>query len=922
MAIAIRSGNLFDITRPSEVHQQPSHALEYPLRPVGAMQHTAAIPSSSLAASSSTASSFFGREREMTALDRLFDAGGEHLVTIFGPGGIGKTRLALEWADWRETHNHYPDGVCLIDLRPISEPAQINAALAVSLGLALHAGQTDQRTTEMQVNDFLRRKQMLLIFDNFEHLLPCAGLLDRLLQAAPQIHLLVTSRQRLNLRQESVISLTGLTAPADGESIEAAPAVRLFLHVAQRQHRGYAPASADLAVLARLCRRVEGLPLAIELAAAWVDTLPPAEIDAEIGKGLDLLAAGAAGVAPYHHSMRAVFDTSWQILDEQERCVLVQLAVFPAPFSAEALQAIVQAQDGAPPQPLLLAHLIRSSLLRFDPTLGRYSIHELLRQYLSEHLSAIADCDAVHERYATHYASVIEAATAQIKAGQWDGGLDRIEADSAHASHAWAWHVQRRVCNRLAQMVDGVAIYFDQRGRFADGFRTLQLLIDALADTHEPDDLCTLLLVRASAWQALFEPLPEQETRTLTAAEQLLAKVSEQGGAPAALALLRLCQGKLHQRAGAFSAADVLLEALALFREMHDEWGIVQASYHLGIALDFSGQREGAEQVLEEARLLSLQRNSTTEEAQITFALVSVLESLGEFARAQQIAETVLTKLPDSSNAGAPINRMQLEVRLALCADDYLQAVDILQQHADLMAYQGNERERGVDLVMMAMLSLRGGAYDRTLPLIEEGVAILRRLEPDQSGFVIFATQVRAIYELVCGNLERADRLEAEVVEQYRRSGNIDSAGGALVYRSLHARRLGRPQEAKGCLLESISLIARSFDVLAITEWLLAACLLLIDDGEVERAAGLYDLAQQGACIRSALYQDLAGKEIEAALATLPDETRRLIKPRMAGLTLRTVAPLLHLEFAARWEAAVLKASATAAHQKQIWKMG
>jgi predicted ATPase/DNA-binding SARP family transcriptional activator len=315
--------------------------------------------------------SFIGRRHELAALrERLADPACR-LLSLVGPGGVGKTRLAAELA--RLARPHFPDGVTLVALSGTLLPAHLPGALAAALGLPLVGDGWAELAAALS-----ERKQ-LLVLDNFEQLLEAAALLARLLHAAPGLTLLVTSREALGLQEEWLWPLAGLEAPEEGAAApDQADAVQLFL--ARARQRGGEP-GAELDAVAQICRLVGGMPLALELAATWVPALSCAEIAAELAGGLELLATERQSVPARQRSIQAVFDQSWARLAPALQRALARLSVFPAGSTREA--AAMVAGASAP----VLAQLVERALLRRTPA-GRYELHPLMRQYAGQRLAA------------------------------------------------------------------------------------------------------------------------------------------------------------------------------------------------------------------------------------------------------------------------------------------------------------------------------------------------------------------------------------------------------------------------------------------------------------------------------------------------------------------------------------------------------
>ena len=361
--------------------------------------------------------SFVGRSRELGQIaERLVDPDCR-LLTIVGPGGSGKTRLAIQAASGLTTH--FRDGVHFVDLAPV-ESADL---LATTILRSLDAPESGASDPRRRLYDYLSATNVLLVLDNFEHLLAGVDLLPELLHAAPKIKLMVTSRVRLNLQEEWLEPLEGLSMPPGPEpglpaeepkgrpDLEAYDATQLFVSRMHRLRPNYVPdasslSDADAVVLVDICRMLEGMPLAIELAAGWTRTLSLAELQQEIRNSLALLHTSMQDVPPRLRSMRAAFDHSWQLLAPQEKKIMRRMSIFRGGCTRDAAEKITGATLDD------LAGLVDKSWLRLREG-GRYTMHELARQYCEEKLQAMDD-DAgedslamVHLRHSTYYGRYI-----------------------------------------------------------------------------------------------------------------------------------------------------------------------------------------------------------------------------------------------------------------------------------------------------------------------------------------------------------------------------------------------------------------------------------------------------------------------------------------------------------------------------------
>lgn len=518
---------------------------------------------------------FVGREHELQELATLLALPECRLLTITGLGGVGKSRLALEVA--RQRQADFAHGVHYVDLEALNQPERLPATLVQSLELPL----TGEMEPEETLRAYLRTKQMLLVLDGFEHLLPGAPFLDRILQAAPQVKVIVASRERLNLSGEWVYPLGGL---------ELADAVCLFVQTARRLALGFQVAAEEQPHLERICRLVEGLPLAVEMAAAWVRLLPLKEIASGIFQQLNLLDTSRRAARPRHGSIRAVFDHSWQLLSTEERTVFRRLAVFPAAFRAQEAARVTGAR------PSLFLALVDKSLLQRMPT-GHYRLHPLLRQYALEHLQEEgAAAGAVWEAHARTYADLLArqqdiAAQGPTASSQ---GLPLHEMDNFFA--AWKWALEQRNLPLLEQMYLGMAGFYHLRASYLDGVRLFSQALDTIGWPQEEgdgdDDLLRWKLL--SIYAAFLLYLGRLSTARLNL-EQCLLRF-EAHGLRTETAYCRFYLGEIARFTGKMT------EARAFFTRSRDEHRQIGNRAGEGFCLNGLGLVALAEGRLEEAR--------------------------------------------------------------------------------------------------------------------------------------------------------------------------------------------------------------------------------------------------------------------------------------------------------------------------------
>ena len=436
-----------------------------------------------------TSSPFLGRSREIDEIGALLDDPSCRLLTLVGPGGIGKTRLAVEIATLKR--DSFPDGLFFVPLAPLNRADDLLTAIAEATPFRF---QQDHRSAREQFFAYLREKQaqrLLLVLDNFEHLLGGVDLISDILADTTSLKILVTSREALNLQEEWVRQITGLAYPAqeNGQPIADYSAVQLFLDRARRI-RGDFDLAEDSRSVVDICRLVEGMPLAIELAVGWLKTLRPADIAQELQHNLDILATRSRNLPERHRNIRSVFSQSWRLMGEDERAVFQKLSVFRGGFTREAAHIVAGASLP------MLAGLIDQSLVRLN-AVGRYEVHELLRQYGEEQLLASGQTEASQRVYIDYYVDLLHQLEHDIKAHRQIEALDAIAADFENMRHAWQLAIQQRHVAALNQAVESLHFFADMRGRYHEVVPLMRAAVEAFPPTPDQEQASILRRIQA-----------------------------------------------------------------------------------------------------------------------------------------------------------------------------------------------------------------------------------------------------------------------------------------------------------------------------------------------------------------------------------------------------------------------------------------
>jgi predicted ATPase/DNA-binding CsgD family transcriptional regulator len=532
---------------------------------------------------------FIGREPERAEIANLLANPDCRLLTLVGPGGIGKTRLAIEAARFL-IDSPLPEGegpgvrVHFVPLQPLTSPDFIVPTVAGALHFAFY-GEQDPKS---QLLSYLRDKHLLLVLDNFEHVMDGAGLLPEMLEAAPGVKLLVTSRERLSLREEWVVDVHGLPYPEQdaGDPRQEYGAVQLFVQHSRRT--GYRPVDDDAAAITRICRLVEGIPLAIELAAAWVRAMPCAAIAREIERSLDILTTTTRNVPEKHRSMRAAFEHSWKLLTEEEQAVFRKLSVFRGGFTREAAAKVAAASLAT------LAALVDKSMLRVDAN-GRYSLQELMRQYADYQLERSGEAEAARDAHCAYYADYLHQLAADLKSANQIRALGEMEQELDNVRVSWGWAVEQSRDREILQSLDSLGLFYQIRSRFHEGVEAFDMAVERFADTETEVLGQTLML---QGWFSFFECNSRKGKELLLKGEAIMRRLGFHKMMPLLFSHLYSHADEL----GGFEVVRKLYEdSLAIFRQTGDMWRIAWVLHGLGWYAYVFDQYEEAQQLQQES---------------------------------------------------------------------------------------------------------------------------------------------------------------------------------------------------------------------------------------------------------------------------------------------------------------------------------
>ncbi len=669
---------------------------------------------------------FIGRELELEKMATMLAQPETRLLTVVGPGGMGKTRLALTLVERLLQDSALAHEIFFVSLEEIEADETVPAADQISLVIAraMHLSlTTGEDSPSHHLLTVLSQKKLLLVLDNFEHLLAGAGWVGLLLQHAPDVKVVVTSQERLNLYEERVLMLRGLALPEMDETEDtavAADAVQLFIHAAQRVRHDFQPLAEERQALVQLCRFLNGMPLALELSASWVDTLSVTDILAELQQDLDLLATDLLDVAARQRSIRQVFAYAWQRLSDEERRVLAALSVFHGGCTRLAAQQVALEQLSSAAAMRLLADLVQKSLLYFDRTRNRYEMHSLLRKFLGEKLAQDeAEETAVYQRHSDFYCDYLAKQQTAFYGSQQQMALQETEADIENIRLAWQWAAAHGHTARISNALTSLFHFYDIRSWFREGervFRETAVLLTQ--DTSCQGQITRAQLQARQGWFA-FHLGQHQEgftllQQSLTQLEHLDANSESIFNYNYLGAVLRH-QGKYEQ------ANTALFRALELAQSLADRYQASISYNILGQTVYLQGDNELARHYCREGLRLKRDMGDLRGQTYSLTYLGHIAEALGNYDEAQQLfheSMKIYEAVGDQRGVALALRNLG---DLLLSQTHSQDAVQMFEQSLKIFRQIGNLQGESLCLIRLGEAQAAKGALLAATEFIRQG---------------------------------------------------------------------------------------------------------------------------------------------------------------------------------------------------------
>lgn len=672
---------------------------------------------------------FVGRAEELAQISRQLHDPQSRLLTLVGPGGVGKTRLALEAA--AHCPPDFRHGVYLVRLDSYETSANRSPLplLASAIGQALNFTFSSSRAPQAQLIDYLRHKEILLLLDNFEHFLDAGSLLCDIVQQAPQIKLLVTSRLPLALPGEWTLRLQGLSYPSEKNgraSPETYSAIQLFQQQARRVRANFTLSPENRPHVVHICQLVDGLPLGLEMAAVATRTFTPQAIAAKIYQNLDFLNGRAYDLPARHRSLRAVFDYAWQLLTPIAQQTFQKLAVFQGKFSPQAARFVTGNDDR------VLHELVEKAALRREN--GRYHLHSLLRRYSLQKLQEkTAEYAATKEKHGRYYAQLMQQQTPHLHGPRQKEALQTILHNLDNVRAAWQWATEQAESTFFGHTLQPLYHFYVTNGRYQEGSDYFGQAITALGRTNRQAHAPRLALAQLLTRQAVFAYyLADYHQAThLLAESSIIAECLEDS---AEIALIRLHQGMIAFAQSQYERAQQLYrQSLDLFREIGDRYGEATALSEAGNAHSRLGQYREAHCCFQSSLAIRREIGDQRGVAHSLNSLAFIVEHQGNFEEAQRLYQESLALKRELNDRRGVANALNNLGNLACTLSTYEEAKRYYRESLAIKQEIGLQLGVAVTLSNLGTVYSASEEYETAAQLYRQSLAISRQIG-DQLG--------------------------------------------------------------------------------------------------------------------------------------------------------------------------------------------
>jgi predicted ATPase len=670
---------------------------------------------------------FLGREEVQQAVRTRLARPRVRLLTLSGAPGVGKTRLALALAN--DVLEEFTHGVCFVPLAPISDPDLAISAIAHALGLQ----EIGERPLFEYLSAFLRSKQLLLLLDNFEQVLPAAPLLTDLLMACPELKILVTSRAVLRLEGEYVYKVPPLAVPdvqhlPEQETLSQVASVALFADQAQANQSDFELTVDNAAAIAEICVLLEGLPLALVLAAARIKVLSPRTLLARLKQGFEVLTGDRRDAPAHQHTLRATITWSYNLLSAEEQSLFRSFCVFVGGCTLEAAEAVgTAASENITPILDVISSLVDNSLLvQREQEAGKPRLYllETIREYGLEALAACGELERAHNAHAAYYLALAEQAKPALVGAEQSSWADQLERDHKNIRAAMQWLLDQHEIEKTLRLATALQQFWLHRGYLSEGRRFLEQALDAgRLDLVSISPQVQASALYAAGYLAYWQNDPGQAIVLLEESERLSRQLQDKRGIARSLTYLGAIT---HNRGEVVAAITMLEEALRLCKEVGAKGELAELNVMLGAVPLFRGEYTKARQIFEEGLALCKEVGNVWLTATFLYLLGWIAYEQGEYTNARRLTEKSLTHY---RTLGRPILFMETLILFAyelLALGDESAARTLLEEALSLSRELENQDDIAQTLCGLGHLALRQGDLVQARTHYEESITRLQ----------------------------------------------------------------------------------------------------------------------------------------------------------------------------------------------------
>lgn len=820
-----------------------------------------------------------GREADLAGVQDLLLQPDVRLVTIVGAGGMGKTHLAVGVMAGLKSINLQPlfkDGIYFVSLTALPEPADLIPAIAQAVHFSFRSGDTPQK----QLLNYLRSKQLLLVMDNYEHLLPDITFITGLLQQTATVKLLITSRLKLNVPNEYLYPLAGLSYPEetaagkqlDLEAVQAHDAVQLFVKSGLRMNAAYVWQAKDWSAVLDICQLTGGMPLALILAAAWMEMLTPTEIANEIKShiesSLEFITVDRRDLPDRHRSMRAIFDSSWHLLQEEEKLLFMKLAIFRGGFTHQAAETVIEA-----PLRELMGLVSKSFLQRLSN--GRFAIHELLRQYAAEQLDqAIPDQHDLHRRHSAYFCADLQAREAEWKQGQEVTAFKAIAADFENMRAAWRWAANHGQFAYLGQAMESLGEFYCWEARYQEGEASFAYAVDRLARhraTAEQGPTAAAVEARLLIWQAEFnrEYLGQQEKAVslLAQAEALLEHLALLGyDIRRERAFLLLQLSRVARDQGDHTRDKALWpESLRLSKELGDYDWVAYKTAGLGWNSLRAGNYDEAYQFFTTARAMWQEQGNTLYLTNNLAGLSKVALMRGNLAESEALAREGMAFVTRTHGKLDRLVNVHFQLGETLLysgkfAEAQLVLEEGIQVYTTATHMDAVDHLRYIQALVLAHMGRYAEAYQQA-----KSVYIQRQSQQRPAALAASAAIIGHI-ALAKETYNEAEEWLTKSLALYKQLGWQPSQGLPLALLAVTQQALGHSSQAMHSFKKAHAILLARATFQSLIHLFPITAYLLTQQGQLQPAVDCYALAAQYEFVaKSRWFKDVLAAPLQAA---------------------------------------------------------